>query len=636
MSDDNNELSGLFAALTETQRQAALWQDGALLLLAGPGSGKTRVLTARIARIISESPKNRWRVLALTFTNRAADEMRERILKLVPDSDDRLFVGTFHSFACEVLRQSGSLIGIRTDFRIYSAAADRLLLLQECIRELGLPVSAEKMLPILDRLRDRLVAPEESTRFFADAEMGQLVATIYQAYVGFLSKENAIDFPAIIYNAHRLLTEFPAIAKRYSTTYKFICLDEFQDTNDSQYSLLQSLVGEEYKNVFCVADDDQIIYQWNGASHKRISEFEKNYSPALIQMPTNFRCPSAVVALANNLVAHNKLRSEGKRPLEAAKLGEVDSAPVRTMRFDTDTDEADGVARDIADLHKLHPGKVAVIARTKALLDGVQKSLRLHGIEAQIAQRRDTFGSLPYAWLHSVLSVANRRSDERLFQTFGDASNKLFGFDLDLSSVVTAAAASNGDLLRAWFNAAPRHSDSLAADVLQYMGSDLAERVDYRRFIRSTTSQFTAKKKLYEAEFPVFDEDHRAWAELNREIMSSLGPAAGLEAFLQELEMRSKEPPLTAEVLPLLTIHGSKGNEFDHVYIIGLAEDILPSFQSKQKGDLSPEMEEERRNCFVAITRCMRTLVLSHAATYRNWKKPPSRFLTEMAISDVD
>jgi DNA helicase-2/ATP-dependent DNA helicase PcrA len=156
--------------------------------------------------------------------------------------------------------------------------------------------------------------------------------------------------------------------------------------------------------------------------------------------------------------------------------------------------------------------------------------------------------------------------------------------------------------------------------------------MEFRQFIRNVLTVYNRNKTIYEAEYPLFDEDARAWEELAREITAALGTGASLDAFLQELEMRSKEPPLGPGVLPLLTIHGSKGNEFDHVYIIGLADDILPSFQSKQKGPGSPEMEEERRNCFVAITRCMETLTLSYARRYRNWSKSPSRFLAEMGL----
>lgn len=636
MSESANRLNSLIESLTPIQRQASAWNDGAFLLLAGPGSGKTRVLTARIARLLAESLDDRWRILALTFTNRAADEMRGRIIDLVPEAEDRLFIGTFHSFAGEILRQNGTLLGIKTDFRIYSTTADRIELLERAMMEAGVErsFSPEKVLAVLDRLRDRLVGPDECERLFENPQHAASVSKIYAAYEDFLLSENAVDFPALIFKAHLLFSKFPAIARKYSSGYKYICLDEFQDTNSSQYRLLRALTGSSYKNVFAVADDDQIIYQWNGASHKRLEQFRNDYEPTSLQMPTNFRCPAEVVALANRLVSHNILRSPGKSPLEAGKSQLNIYDRVRLLHFSDQATEASGIAQDIADRHGSEIGKVAVIARTKALLEGVQRAVNDIGIQAQIAQRRDSFASPPYVWLHSALNLANRRTDQRMFLVFVESGAKLTGINLDFQNLVSLAATTHGDLLRTWVSEA-RKFEGLSEPIqklLDITASQLAERLDHSSFIRQIISLFKSQQDGLEAEFPQFDEDTRAWAELAREITSSIGASAGLETFLQELDLRSKEPPLGPNVLPLLTVHGSKGNEFDHVYVIGLAEDVMPSFQSKSKGNNSPEMEEERRNCFVAITRCMESLTLSYSDKYRNWAKAPSRFLAEMGL----
>ncbi|MCH4271906.1 ATP-dependent helicase [Kerstersia gyiorum] len=636
MSESENRLNSLIESLTPIQRQASAWNEGAFLLLAGPGSGKTRVLTARISRLLADSPDDRWRILALTFTNRAADEMRGRIVDIVPEAEDRLFIGTFHSFAGEILRQNGTLLGINTDFRIYSTTADRIELLERAMTKAGVErsFSPEKVLAVLDRLRDRLVGPDECERLFENPERAAAVSKIYAAYDDFLLSENAVDFPALIFKAHFLFNKFPAIARKYSSGYKYICLDEFQDTNSSQYRLLRALTGSSYKNVFAVADDDQIIYQWNGASHKRLEQFRNDYQPSSLQMPTNFRCPAEVVALANRLVSHNIFRSPGKSPLEAGKAQLKINDRVRLLHFSDQNTEAAGVAKDIAERHGSKIGNVAVIARTKALLEGVQRALNDIGIQAQIAQRRDSFASPPYVWLHSALNLANRRTDQRIFLVFVESSAKFMGIKLEPQNLASLAATTHGDLLRTWVSEA-RKIEALSEPIqtlLDIIASQLAERLDHVSFIRQTLSFFKSQQEGLEAEFPQFDEDARAWAELAREITSSIGASAGLETFLQELDLRSKEPPLGPNVLPLLTVHGSKGNEFDHVYVVGLAEDVMPSFQSKNKGDTSPEMEEERRNCFVAITRCMESLTLSYGDKYRNWAKSPSRFLIEMGL----
>ncbi|MCJ2024463.1 ATP-dependent helicase [Methylobacterium sp. J-067] len=632
---DQNTIDGAFETLSEIQREAASWGDGAFMLLAGPGSGKTRVLTSRVARLFANEAAAKWRILALTFTTRAADEMRRRIEQLAPDAVERLYVGTFHAFACEILRQSGSHVGVQTDFKIYSNPGDRELLLSEALRvaklDLGEPLS--KAFPVLDGLRERLAGPDNCLRFFADPDRGTRFAAAYQAYVDHLDHENALDFPAILYMAHKLFTDFPLIAERYRRTYRYISLDEFQDTNLAQYAFLRALTGNLYKNLFVVADDDQVIYQWNGASPQRLQQFAKDYEPALLQMPTNYRCPGEVVEMANRLVTNNRLRTANKQPLLSGKAMPTAPDRVRILVFDEDSHEADGIAADIEARHGNAPSNIVIIARTKAILQATKGELGKRGIHAQLAQRRDSFASVPYQWLHTSLQVANRRSDEREFKNFVEVGNAMWGFDLDTSQLAARAKSTTGDLLRTWAKAAADLPlTPLGARIIPLLRSDLAEVLDYQKYLRAANATLSAAVPTLLEEYPSVDEDARAWKELYKEITGAVGRAAPLEAFLQELELRSKEPPLEAGVIPLLTIHASKGDEFDHVYLLGLAEDVIPSFQSKKQGDNSPQLEEERRNCFVAITRCMETLTLSRAKSYKGWTKAPSRFLAEMGI----
>ncbi len=629
----NKEQDELLYSLTDVQQEAANWNDGAMMLLAGPGSGKTRVLTTRIARLFNADPTGKWRILALTFTTRAADEMRQRVEQLVPDCVERMFAGTFHSFACEVLRQSGSNVGVKTDFKIYSNHEDRLLLLSEALErakvDLGEPL--DRAFPVLDGLRDRLAGPDDCLRYFSDADRGSRFAAVYDAYMRHLQAENALDFPSIIYMAHRLFTHFPAIAERYRRTYRFTSLDEFQDTNQAQYAFVRSFTGEDYKNLFIVADDDQVIYQWNGASPQRLQQFVTDYDPAVLQMPTNFRCPKDVVMMANGLVAHNLLRTPGKNPLVAGKSDSSEIGPVRLLQFDSDDGEAVGVAADLAERHRHYAGEVAVIARTKSLLMKVQVELASLGIAAQISQRRDSFASVPYQWLHVSLQVANRRTDAREFASFVEAGNALLNLELDAEDLIAIARSSHGDFLRVWVSEA-RPVTPFAAKAIDILRLELVGRNDFRRFVRGLTDLFAQTEWSLEETQPSCEEDKRAWRDLFSDISNQVGRLAPLDTFLQELDLRSKEPPMKAGVVPLLTIHGSKGNEFPHVYLVGLAEDVLPSFQSKKAGDRSPQMEEERRNCFVAITRCMDTLTLSYASKYNGWPKSPSRFLREMGM----
>lgn len=649
----NKELISAWEKLSPIQREAAKWDKSPLLVLAGPGAGKTRVLTYRIAHILDSSCDENFRILGLTFTNKAADEMRSRVANFVPEQEERLFLGTFHSFCADVLRQHGTHLNINPNFNIYSQNIDLQAVLNDAVDEakkMSDMVSEldKKTLLVIQNLKSRLVLPENCREEFIDKEFGERMAIVYPAYEAELSKRNALDFNSLIFKAYQLFTKFPVFAKRYQTVYPYICIDEFQDTNHAQYNLIRALTGNQHKNLFIVADDDQIIYQWNGASHKRIEEFTKDYSPNVIQLPMNYRCPPEIVSLANNLIRHNFLRTTDKKPLEAFRPS-LGKDTVRLLPAFSDFDakavgfdaEAVGVAKDIKNLHANHLGSVVVLGRNRKLLESVEAALRVEGLPAVISQRKDEFESTPLVWLHSILRLANDRQNRSHLEAVCGTFTQLTEVEVDPEDVATQARASNRDYLQFWIKLVrQKTSDALVEEIINQTSRFLGEGREFYGFSKFAIDWFNrlirAKQQTNSdptAElFTRYEEERSVWEELTREITKSLGDEITLEAFLQELQMHSKEPSPLPNAVILMTIHGAKGKEFDHVYLIGLVDDELPSFQSKQKGDNSPEMEEERRNCFVAITRTIESLTLSYAKKYRGWPKKPSRFLLEMGL----
>jgi ATP-dependent DNA helicase UvrD/PcrA len=314
-----NELIKAVNELTPIQKHAATWSEGPMLVLAGPGSGKTRVLTTRIGLLLEQTT---GRILALTYTTKAADEMRSRVRTLSPEGEDRVLVGTFHSFCVNVLRQHGIHIGIRSSFSIYSRDEDRLALLIDTLRSNAredLIPNASRYLKAVDTLRGRLMGSASAAKIITGVEAAKTVAYVYDIYEKALHDNGILDFYSMIFETCRLLKMFPAISKQYRGAYQYWLLDEFQDTTPAQYFLIKTLAGRDFKNLFIVADDDQIIYQWNGASYRQIENFSKDYEPTLIQLPTNFRCPPAIVDAANLLVANNTFRAPEKKSLEAGK-----------------------------------------------------------------------------------------------------------------------------------------------------------------------------------------------------------------------------------------------------------------------------------------------------------------------------
>lgn len=627
---NQSPIQAALSELTEAQRVAVSWDNGAMFVLAGPGSGKTRVLTTRIARLLADTPDGTFRVLALTFTNKAADEMASRVTGLVPEQERRALIGTFHSFCMQILQQHGSHIGISPDFAIYSLDTDRHEVLREAIRAARLEEDDTSFLSTIDKLKSRLILPEGCARYFRDHIVGARVEAVYKAYENALAASNALDFNSLIAQSYRLITTFPGVALRYRKTYAYWMFDEFQDTTEGQYQLIKALAGEKFRNLFAVADDDQIIYQWNGASYKQIQRFRADYLPEEIQLPTNYRCPPSIVAAANRLVAHNAQRTLTKSPLEAGKtsLRYPEGQHIHLVRFSSDDIEAGQLAQSISRVERSVWAEVAVLARTRVLLEKIHGALCAQGVAAVIAQRRDDFRSPQFLWMSAVLRQALRPLDRRALEMMAGAFNRWFGLGVRVEDVLAAADLTSRSYLDEWVLATNQPINSVAGELATAAGQLGKEPARFRNFIDEVLRRIPAEDDVTSD----VGEDRAAWIEISRAIGKSVGRDAPLEQFLQELAIRSKEPPSDGKSVTLMTIHGAKGREFDHVYVAGLAEDVLPSFQSIKAGETSPEMEEERRNCFVAITRAREWLCLSYADRYRGWAKQPSRFLGEMGF----
>ena len=571
--------------------------------------------------------------------------MRTRVDHFVPGLKERFFIGTFHSFCADILRRHGSHMGINPDFNVYSRQDDLKSLFMEAIEERGKTYGTsddwiKNALTTIQRLKSFLIEPEKAEQFFENKMIGARMAELYSRYESQLQKRNALDFSSLILKTYQLFRKYPAFAKRYRSVYRYVCIDEFQDTNQAQYELIRSLAGEAYDNIFAVADDDQIIYRWNGASHKRIKEFIDDFHSHVLQLPLNYRCPPEIVALANNLIRHNFFRTENKKPLEACKpRGGADT--VRLFRDSENLEEeAAAVACDIKRLQVHEFGSVAVLGRNRKLLEGFDAVFKKKGLPAVVMQRKDEFESSPMVWLHSVLRLANDLRNQSFLEELCGSFSQLTRIDLDPQEVIFRAQENRLGYLQNWaMLVAERASDDSVTEIvertrkLMVVGRDFA---DFSKYAFEWFGKLQAdKEKDTDPSVETiagYQEEYEVWRQLSREIADKLGYEIPLETFLQELQLHSKESTPRKDAITLLTIHGAKGKEFDHVYLVGLVEDELPSFQSKRKGDDSPEMEEERRNCFVAITRAMKTVTLSYAASYRGWPKTPSRFLCEMGL----
>jgi DNA helicase-2/ATP-dependent DNA helicase PcrA len=630
-------------SLNENQRIAVGWNEGPLLVLAGPGSGKTRVLTMRTAKLLLDSPGKRFRVLGLTFTNKAAAEMRTRVEEMVPDCRERVLLTTFHSFCADILRQHGSHVGIKPDFAILNQDADREAVLVDAIHAVSksgidTDIGDVRLLPSIDSLLNNCIPVADVPQMGRDRDFAHKLAALYAEYQQQLIANNRLDFSSLLLLTRRLLVERPRIADQLRTVFPSVCVDEFQDTNLAQYQVLKAVVGDKPTDLFVVADDDQIIYQWNGASPDRLKALRDDFGMQVVQLPANYRCPAEVIVLANRLIRHNLDRAADKQPLYAIKQPAAETV-LRVRHFDTLDSELCWIAEDIKQHHEQQTGYCAVLARTRKVLEAAVNKIAAIGIKASLTIRKAEFTSAPFRYLHSVLRLANSRADRDQLRRICKAFYEIEGIDLQVADVIASAPEFNGDYLRAWFESV-RARSAIDAPTRKFLDQGqhlLVERMDFLALIHEAFSWFITKNTQLanrnEDGFTDFNDEKVIWEELQTRTVDKYGREdLTLNILLQEFDLSEKSAPIPVDAVRCLTIHSAKGMEFGHVYLVGMAEDQLPSFQAIKKGDGSREMQEERRNCFVAITRAQLSLTLSYADEYFGWAKQPSRFLREMQV----
>lgn len=624
-----------FADLNTNQRQAVGWGDGPLLVLAGPGSGKTAVLTLRIANVITNSPDESFRILGLTFTVKAANEMQNRIRELISEESRRIKLCTFHSFCTDLLRQHGSQLGLKPDFSVITDGKDRVAILQEMKKddtknELELD-DPEDYLKKIDIMFTHGITADGLPEHFGDGhdEMCRALQNVFRGYLERLVQENQLDFGSMLHFTRELLASKPRIAGQVRTVYRYVCVDEFQDTNLAQYKVLRLVAPDLSSNLFVVADDDQIIFQWNGADPKRLDELKRDYEPQIIQLPENYRCPTEVVEIANLLIAHNPGRALAK--LDGVSQNQVEGT-VKLKAFADFDDEVAGLISEIEPIPRNHRETCLVIARSNKLLAHVRDPMLTAGLNAEIVSRHQDFASPLVQLMYFALKVANAPDSRSLLNKLCSAATLVNDITVSAEDVFAKAKVEDLTPLRAFFSLAS------VSDTLEYFADKgqelLCDSLDYPSFIEACFELFDQLNMTDREDeaYPDYSDDRKNWQRIAEEIRRSHGEGVSLHIFLQEMDLSPKAKSLSRDCVRLQTVHTAKGVEFDNVFVIGLAEDQFPTYFAIKKGETA--IREERRNCFVAITRSSKNLYLSYARSYFGWSKRPSRFLRQMGLLD--
>jgi DNA helicase II / ATP-dependent DNA helicase PcrA len=622
-----------FSILNQNQRQAVEWRDGPLLILAGPGAGKTQVLTYRIAYLLRRSPGKTFNILGLTFTNKAANDMQTRLQQLVPQVEERTSLTTFYSFCARILRQHGSHIGLRPNFVILSQPVDQEDFLAEVISQLErqhgkLKTPPETLLRYIIHLLNEYIPVDQTKRKLIEVRgipeaKADEIAMVYQEYRHQMMAYNMLDLGGLITATLTLLQTNPFIRKLLHRTYPYVCLDEFENINCSQYVLLKQLVPDESPNLLVAADDDQIIYQWNGANPRWLESLRRDFKIAEIRLPENYRCPPEVVEVANRLISNQTAR----------RIPSSDSGTVHCRDFDSVDKEITWVAQQIASRSKEERNQSVILAGHRGLLEEMLVELRRQGLSGVVPENE--FSSAPLIWLHAILKLANTRQDKRQLSLACKAFSSLTGLTLEVQEIISHSVATAGDYLRSWREWVLRHHQlpkPLNGLIKKHL-LELIDRLAFWKFIEVAFDWFDTidGKNPDEVEFK---QEKEVWDNLIPKKNGPDQPQLSLYRLLQKLELKltSKTPLPPADAIRCYTLQVAKGLEFKHVYLIGLVEGSLPSWQAVKKGDNSHEMQEERRSCFVAMTHTKGSLTVTYASEYFGDTKQPSRFLEEMGV----
>jgi DNA helicase-2/ATP-dependent DNA helicase PcrA len=640
----------IFAALNPQQREAVAITAGPLLILAGAGSGKTRVLTHRIAYLVQHCSVPPFRIMAVTFTNKAAGEMRERLHRLIGPHAYGLTLGTFHSVCARILREHAPRLGLSSGFAIYDDT-DQVEVVKRALKELDLErarVSPEAICGAISRAKDDLIDPVRYARR-AEGPFEELVAQVYRRYEVMLFETNALDFGDLIMRTVQLFQEHPQVLHAYQERYLHILVDEYQDTNRAQYVLVRML-SEKHRNLCVVGDDDQSIYSWRGADIRNILSFENDFPDAkVVKLEQNYRSTQRILDAAHGVVSGLLTRKQKRLWTENGE-----GAPVVVFEAYNEQEEAQYVVGEIDRLVRrgvFRHGDCAVIYRTHAQSRELEQALIRAGIPYQLVggtkfyERREIKDVLAYLRLidnprdllsfERVLNVPPRGIGQRTLDELtrwaarlgippAEAA-QLYALELETGEQVAAvpapfsprsgaAVAAFGRLLSELADACPRLSLLALVELV-------LERSGYRAWLNDGTLEGQQRIENVEELLTVARD------------FDQLPPGEGLRRFLDEVSLVADVDTLDgdADAVKLMTVHNTKGLEFPVVFMVGMEERVFPHSRSM---DDPQRMEEERRLCYVGMTRAMQRLYLVYAFRRtlfgRSEQNIPSRFLADI------
>jgi ATP-dependent DNA helicase UvrD/PcrA len=627
----------LLADLNPAQREAVLHVDGPLLVVAGAGSGKTRVLTHRVAHLIGAHGIKPTEILAITFTNKAATEMRERLERMLGRTARAIWILTFHAACGRMLRREAERLGYRSSFTIYDQA-DQVRLVKACLEELG--KDPKRFTPRgihaqISNAKNQLVSPEEYTARVSSF-WDQTVAEVYELYQRRLFRSNAVDFDDMLMLTVQVLERFPEARERWQSAFRHVLVDEYQDTNHAQYRLLQ-LLAATHGNVFAVGDPDQSIYAFRGADIRNILDFERDFGGAgVVALEQNYRSTNRILEAANAVIDHNRDRKPKRLWSE---LGEGD--PVEVVEVEDEHAEARFVAAEIARLVEAgaSASELAVFYRTNAQSRVLEDVLVRQGVPYQVIGGPRFYERAEIRDAVAYLALLNNPSDAVSLRRIANRPRRGIG-DTSIQRLVAHADALGVSLWEATSDpeaAGVATASARAIRAFRLLMETLvssAQELEVDELLQAVLER-SGTIEAYEAERTI---EARGRLENLEELVGSAQEyrrrveEPTLAGFLEEVQLQSDQDTLVSDEpqVTLMTIHNAKGLEYRAVFLIGMEEGIFPHSRSIEDN----EVEEERRLAYVGMTRAMERLTLTHATARslygRREYNLPSRFLDEL------
>ncbi len=630
--------------LNKEQYEAVIHRDGPLLILAGAGSGKTRVITYRIAHLIEECGVYPESILAITFTNKAAREMRERVENLLQNDISRMWISTFHAFCGKILRRHADLIGFTSRFVIYDDQETNTVI-KDCLKKLNIDsekFSVQQIKGIISKAKEKMQGPDE---FFASADKNDYITRkvydIYKAYQNELLSNNAMDFDDMICHTVRLFQQNPDVLNYYSNKFKYVMVDEYQDTNNVQYRLVTMIAS--HGNLCVVGDDDQSIYSFRGADVTNILNFEKQYKGCkIIKLEQNYRSTQNILSAANNVIGNNKIRKQKKLWTAAG-----DGDKIIYFTGEDQNEESYFIAREIKKAvqnAERNYKDFTVLYRMNALSQNLENAFMRMQIPYKVYGGLKFFERKEIKDIISYLRVFENPTDEIALRRIVNVPKRGIG-DTSLSYAAEIAEEQGLSLLSVLADATSYPKLSRAAKQMVAFAEKIFELTmikddmgisEFVEFILSDIgliAEYEAKKTDEDrARIENLKEFISVAKEFEKDSAENLDSDDSFAAFLESIALSTDMDKSDDEdnSVTMMTIHNSKGLEFPVVFVIGMEEGIFPSYRSIDEGGT----DEERRLCYVAITRAKEQLYITNAFSRMQFGKtgmnPPSRFLREI------